>query len=111
MKCPGCGSEVDEGKNYCGNCGKNVTAQKVTVSKPDPGMIIFGIIIILVMYFIPVIQTGIFGGSLTLAETFNQCSSPIPMIRCPGYIPLVFFGGWVFAAVLIVLGIFNKEKK
>jgi predicted nucleic acid-binding Zn ribbon protein len=111
MVCPGCGSEVEEGKNYCSNCGKKVTAQKVTVSKPDPYMIIFGIIIILVMYFIPVFPAGIFGGSLSLAGAFDQCSSPIRMMQCPGYIPLVYFGGWVCAIVLIVMGVLNKEKK
>jgi hypothetical protein len=114
MFCPECGIENKDNATFCFDCGARIkpigqTPKKVFISKPDPGMIIFGIIIILVIYFIPVFQTGMFGGSLTLAVAFNQCSSPMPIIRCSDLIPWLFFGAWVFAVILIVMGIFNKK--
>ena len=109
MYCPDCGNQIPEGKQFCEHCGNKSAAQKVTISKPNPVMIIFGIIIILVIYLIPIFQTGIFEKSLTLAGLFNQCSSPFPLVRCPEYIPLLFFGAWVLGVIFIVLGIFNKK--
>jgi len=106
MYCPECGAHLADGKNFCGNCGKKVTAQKVAVSKPHLGIIATGILIILILYLIP-----ISGG--TLAKNAEICSSRYASMfyGCDANLFWIFYIGWAFAIVLMAGGLFNKEKQ
>jgi hypothetical protein len=120
MFCPKCGKEKPNDKQFCGECGSPLfkrvptdtqSTQKKTVSSPDAGMIIIGILIILGMYLVPIVPSSSFwGNSMTLAKTWELCTSPIPIVQCSYGLPWIFYIVWIIGVVLIVMGICNKEK-
>jgi hypothetical protein len=119
MFCPKCGKERPDDKQFCRECGSPLfkrvptdtqNTQKKTVSSPDAGMIIIGILIILGMYLVPIVPSSSFwGNSMTLAKTWEYCTSPIPVIHCNLAHTWFFYFGWIIGVVLIVMGIYNKK--
>ena len=121
MFCPKCGKENPDDKQFCGECGSPLikrvlpdtqnNTQKKTVSSPSAGMIIVGILIILGMYLVPIVPSSSFwGNSMTLAKTWELCTSLIPIVRCSYGLPWTFYFGWIIGVVLIVMGICNKKE-
>jgi uncharacterized protein involved in cysteine biosynthesis len=74
--------------------------------KPDVRLIFIGGIILLIIYFIP-----ISGG--TLAKNAEVCSSGFTSLffGCNSFLFWIFYIGWVFAVLIVLLGIFNKKAQ
>lgn len=120
MFCPKCGKENPDTNQFCGGCGEGLIkipsnkTQKKTVYKPIIILILFGILIILAMYLLPVVpcQSTIYGAcKTTLAKTSEICGSGMPGTQsCNELISWTFFIGWGIGIILIVMGICNKKK-
>jgi hypothetical protein len=83
-------------------------SQKKTEYKPNVILVLFGVAIILALYFLPVYKTRL--GFLTIAKTVEICSSPFPLMSCYTPYPVMFYFGLFVGIVSILAGIFNKKE-
>ncbi len=106
MVCPKCGKE-HPATIQCFDVDKvplNDT-QKERVYAPIMPLILFGIIIILAMYMLPL-------DGVPLARRADLCSSPsFIFYNCPGGISWIVFLGWLAGVACIIAGIFRWKNQ
>ncbi len=120
MFCQKCGKENDDGATFCNFCGTDMKevppaqpppAQPVSFH-PDPYAIVFGIMIIVLMYSLPLIPTKILGLDsirVTLAEYSAMCSDGSVNPGCFPVVQYLWYGGLILGIFFIVLGLIQRK--
>lgn len=121
MYCPNCGKEVENQKQFCGNCGANLSQNSTIIPKtssqsrsykPNPTDIGFGVVIIVSLYLLPIIPITQFSNQyMTIAKYVDLCSLPLSSLlySCSPLFSYIFYLLWLFGLVLIIKGIFSKN--
>jgi hypothetical protein len=79
---------------------------------PDPYAIVFGILIIAFMYYLPFIPTKILGLDsirLTLTKYSTMCSDGSVNPGCFPIVQYLFYGGLIFGICFVVWGLFQRK--
>lgn len=118
MFCPKCGWAAEHDSKFCSHCGANL--KELTESIPVKtvhhglswGTIVFGILIIVAIYLIPMFPSKSLLGSqnlVTLSKAMDLCNSPLG--SCNGFsIQLWFYSFWICGIFFVFIGFISKNK-
>lgn len=115
MFCQRCGEKNLVDATVCCGCGERMdqtVPEKPVSFHPDPYAIVFGILIVILMYNLPLIPTKILGLDsipLTLVEYSAMCSDSPDNLGCFPIVQYLWYGGLIFGICLIVWGLFQRN--